>query len=89
MYNVNVKKNMALDFEQATNLVAQVLKDDFEFLAKEINTLKAKKNLSPVDAIDLANDISVLNGMREVLKYYLVHDEYVEFMELQRVYGNV
>ena len=39
MYNVTLQKNMDLSHEQAGNLIAQVLKEDFEFISKEISEL--------------------------------------------------
>ena len=89
MYNVSVKKNMELDLEQAGNVVAQVLQEDFEFISKEINELQSRNNLKPFEAVDLANNIEIRDAMKTLLRYYMVRGDYTEFMELQRVYGNV
>lgn len=89
MYNVSVKKNMELDLVEAGNVVAQILQEDFEFLSKEINELRTKRDLKPFEYEDLSNNIEMQNAMKILLRYYMVKGDYVEFMELQRVYGNV
>lgn len=90
MYNVNVRRNMELEFEEAGSLVAQVLQADFEFICKEINELTYRlTTLKPHECEDLKNNIEMRNAMKSLLRYYLTHREYTEFMELQRVYGNV
>ena len=89
MYNVSVKKNMELDLVEAGNIVAQVLQEDFEFISKEINELRTKRDLKPFEYEDLSNNIEMQNAMKTLLRYYLTHRDYTEFMELQRVYGNV
>ena len=90
MYNVTVKRNMDLDFEDAGDLVAQVLQADFEFISKEIGELTySLTTLKPHECEDLKNNIEVRDAMKRLLSYYMTHRDYVEFMELQRVYGNV
>lgn len=89
MYNVSVKKNMELDLIEAGNIVAQVLQEDFDFISKEINELQSRNDLKPFEAIDLANNIEIRHAMKTLLRYYMVKSDYDEFMELQRVYGNV
>lgn len=89
MYNVTVRKNMELDLVEAGNVVAQVLQEDFEFISKEINELQSRNDLKPFEAVDLANNIEIRHAMKTLLRYYMVHGDYTEFMELQRVYGHV
>lgn len=93
MYNVNVIKNMDLGFEDAGNLVAQVLQVDFEFICKEVrelqNKLLSNKQLENHELEDLKNNREMRDAMKSLLRYYMTHRDYVEFMELQRVYGNV
>lgn len=90
MYNVTVKRNMDLDFEDAGDLVAQVLQADFEFISKEINELKAKWNtLKPHEVHDWNRNMEVRDAMKTLMSYYMTKRSYDEFMELQRVYGNV
>ena len=89
MYNVSVKKNMELDLVEAGNVVAQILQEDFEFISKEIIELRTKRDLKPFEYEDLSNNVEMQNAMKTLLRYYLTHRDYVEFMELQRVYGNV
>lgn len=90
MYNVTVEKTMDLGFEAAGSLVAQVLMEDFEFISKEINELTYRVGtLKPYEVEDLKNNIEMRDAMKSLLRYYLTHRDYVEFMELQRVYGNV
>lgn len=89
MYNVTVRKNMEIDLDDAGNIVAQVLQEDFDFISREINELKSKRNITPVEAEDLMNDVQVHEAMKILLSYYMVKRDYNEFMELQRVYGNV
>lgn len=89
MYNVSVKKNMQIDLDQAGNLVAQVLMEDFEFISKEVNELYHKSDLERHEVEDLGNNIEMRDAMKSLLRYYLTHRDYMEFIELQRVYGNV
>ena len=90
MYNVNVVKRMDLSFEDAGGLVAQVLMVDFEFISKEIQELMARRGtLKRHETEDLANNIEMRDAMKSLLRYYLTHDNYTQFIELQRVYGNV
>lgn len=89
MYNVTVRKNIELDLIEAGSIVAQVLQEDFDFISKEINELQSRNDLKPFEAADLANNIEIRHAMKTLLRYYMVHSDYVDFMELQRVYGNV
>ena len=88
MYNVTVKKNVELDQEQASDLVGSLLKEDFEFITKEINSY-GLKTLLPHQAIDLQHNLEIREAMKVLLTYYLTHKDHTEFFELQRVYGNV
>lgn len=90
MYNVSVKRNMELDHEAAGDLVAQVLKEDFEFICKEIHELKRKiGSLKDFEIEDFKSTAKVYDAMDVLLSYYMTKRDYDEFMELQRVYGNV
>ena len=90
MYNVSVKRNMELDYEAAGDLVAQVLKEDFEFICKEIHELKRKiGSLKDFEIEDFKSTAEVHDAMDVLLGYYMTKRDYDEFMELQRVYGNV
>jgi hypothetical protein len=89
MYNVSVRKNMEIDLDDAGNLVAQVLQEDFDFISKEIIELKSKRDIKSYEAEDLKRNIEVRDAMKIIMSYYMVKREYNEFMELQRVYGNV
>lgn len=90
MYNVSVKRNMEIDLEDAGNLIAQILQEDFDFISKEINELKYNiGTLKSYEIEDLKRDIDIQNAMNVLLGYYMTKRDYDEFMELQRVYGNV
>jgi undecaprenyl pyrophosphate synthase len=90
MYNVSVKRNMEIDLEAAGNIVAQVLKEDFEFVCQELHELKHKMgNLKDFEIEDFKRNAEVHDAMKILLGYYMTKGEYDEFMELQRVYGNV
>lgn len=90
MYNVSVKKNVELGFEDAGALVAQVLMADFEFISKEVHELLNRRDtLKRHEMEDLANNIEMRDAMKSLMRYYMTHRDYSEFMELQRVYGNV
>ena len=89
MYNVTVRKDMEIDFDDAGNLVAQVLQADFDFISKEINEMKKIRHLSEVQVHDWNNNMEVRDAMKILMRYYMVKSDYNEFMELQRVYGNV
>ena len=88
MYNVTVKKNMEIDLDDAGNLVAQVLKEDFDFISKDIIELKSK-SLKSFEMEDLKRNLEIQEAMKTLLSYYMTKSDYHEFMELQRVYGNV
>lgn len=89
MYNVSVTKNMEIDLDDAGDLVAQVLQEDFDFISKEIIELKSKRDIKSFEAEDLKRNIEVRDAMKTLLSYYMIKRDYNEFMELQRVYGNV
>jgi len=89
MYNVTVKRNMEIDLDEAGNIVAQVLQEDFEFISKEIHELKAKWDMKPHEVHDWNRNMEVRDAMKTLLSYYMTKRSYDEFMELQRVYGNV
>lgn len=90
MYNVSVKRNMELGFEEAGDLIAQVLQADFEFVSKELNEMKRSVgSWNSVQTHDWNNSMEVRDAMKVLMKYYMTHKDYTEFMELQRVYGNV
>lgn len=89
MYNVTLLKNAELNHEQAGSIVAQVLMSDFQFISKEVNELLHKKDLKRHEMEDLTNNMEMRDAMKSLLRYYLTHNDYVEFMEIQRVYGNV
>jgi len=89
MYNVTIQKNAELNHEQAGNIVTQVLQEDFEFLSKEINELLHKRDKKGYEYEDLKNNEEMRDAMKTLLRYYMTHRDYTEFMELQRVYGNV
>lgn len=88
MYNVIVKRNMEIDLDDAGDIVAQVIQEDFDFISKEIIELKSK-SLKAFEAEDLRRNIEVRDAMKTILSYYMTKRNYDEFMELQRVYGNV
>ena len=89
MYNVTIQKNAELNHEQAGSIVAQVLQEDFEFISKEINELLQKRDKKSYEYEDLKNNEEMRDAMKSLLRYYMTHRDYTEFMELQRVYGNV
>lgn len=89
MYNVTVRKNMELDFDEAGSLIAQVLQEDFDFISKEINEMKRIRHFSEVQVHDWNNNMEVRDAMKTLMRYYMTKQDYDAFMELQRVYGNV
>ena len=89
-YEVSVRKNMEIGHEEAADILAQILQVDFEFISKEIHELKAKWNtLKPHEVHDWNRNMEVRDAMKTLLSYYMTKRNYDEFMELQRVYGNV
>lgn len=89
MFKIKHQAELELSLEQAGKLVAEVLMEDFDFLSKEILELRSKSNLKPIEGQDLLASMDTRDAVQRVLKYYLNHDDYVQFMELQRCYGNV
>ena len=69
MYNVTMQKNMDLNHEQAGSIVAQVLKEDFEFISKEINELSFKRDMKPHEYEDLRNNKEMRDAMKSLLRY--------------------
>ena len=89
MYTVKHSAELDLNMVEAENLVAQILQEDFEFISQDINELRSKSDLKPYEGVDLARNIEVREAMKTLMQYYMVRDKYLEFMEIQRVYGNV
>lgn len=89
MYSVNVTRPMEIEVGEAGNIVAQVLMDDFQSICEDIRNLRLKPNLRSFEAEDLANDIEMRDAMKTLLRYYMLQSDYAEFMEIQRIYGNV
>lgn len=90
MYNVMMQKKIELDQIEAGRLVREILKSDFEFIAKEVNEMHGKLHtLKDYERQDLLNNMEIYDAMKALLRYYLTHDEYSMFMELQRALGNV
>lgn len=89
MYTVKHSAELDLNMVEAENLVAQILQEDFEFISQDINELRSKSDLKPYESVDLARNIEVREAMKTLMQYYMVRDKYLEFMEMQRVYGNV
>jgi hypothetical protein len=88
MYTLKHTKSVEVEVEEAGNLVAQVLQEDYEFVSASINELKFKPHIKPYEAEDLARDLEIRNAMKTLLSYYMVKSEYDKFMEIQRCYGN-
>ncbi len=88
MYTLKHTKSVEVEIEEAGNLVAQVLQEDYEFVSDSINKLKFKPHMMPYEAEDLARDLEIRNAMKTLLSYYMVKSEYDKFMEIQRCYGN-
>lgn len=93
MFKIKHVKTLELEIEEASNLVAQVLKEEFDFICKEINIVRnyilKGDQISSIMMEDYQRNCEIRNAMKTLLEYYLTHDEYVEFLELQRTYGNV
>lgn len=79
---VKVTGNITFDVDalEAGNIVAQVLKDDYRFITKDINELRAIETPSDVDLQDLENDIKVQKAMIELLSYYMTFEDFANFM---------
>lgn len=92
MVKVKYTRDLELDTLEAGSLVAQVLQEDYEFICKEINELRGKAYsgiIKSYEAEDLSNDLEIREAMKTLMRYYMTRNDYNEFMELQRVYGNV
>lgn len=83
-----IHKTINVDDERAGDLVAQVLQKDYELICASIRALRSKPRLERYEMEDLANDLDFKDAMKTLLSYYMKHSDYIEFMELQRVYGN-
>lgn len=89
MYRVKCTKDVEIDADEAIELTALVLQDDFVSLSQDINRLRHKPDLQRFELEDHTNFMEMRNAMKTLLRYYMTHEDYLEFMELQRVYGNV
>jgi len=92
MIKLKRTREIEIELEEAQNLVAQVLQQDFDFLSKEINQMKYNhtlSNMSRIEIEDWQNSMEVRDAMKTLMRYYMTRNDYNEFMELQRVYGNV
>lgn len=83
-----IHKTINVDDERAGDLVAQVLQKDFELICANIRALRSKPRLQRHEYVDLVNDLEYKDAMKTLLSYYMKHSDYVEFMEMQRCYGN-
>jgi hypothetical protein len=88
-YTVDGSNTMNVDVEEAQDLTRLVLEDDFVSLCEDINELRNKFSLESYEAADLGNFIEMRNAIKTVLRFYSTKEQFDEFMELQRVYGNV
>ena len=90
MYRLTQNIEVEVDSEAAGKLVAQVLMQDFDSLSRDIVGHQYRlTTLTSAEVQDLADNIEMRDAMKTLLRYYLKHEDYVDFMELQRVYGNV
>lgn len=90
MYKVFQKTQVEVDAEAAGDLVAQVLMQDFDDLSRDVVAAQySLKTLKPYELEDLKDHMEMRDAIKTVLRYYMKHDDYEDFMELQRCYGNV
>ena len=90
MYRLSQKTEVEVDAEAAGHLVAQVLMHDFDSLSRDIVGAQYKlTTLKPYEVEDLKDNIEMRDAMKTLLRYYMTHRDYEDFMELQRCYGNV
>lgn len=76
--------------EEADALVAAVLMETFERVSREIMSAKGRlRELKPHQIEDLTHDMALQDAIKVVLKDFMIHEDYLDFMEMQRVYGNV
>ena len=90
MYDVAVTYTANIGPEEADRLTAVVLMETFENLARGVMSMQGRINeLKPHEYQDLAHDTTTRDAIKVVLEYFMTHDDYLEFMEMQRVFGNV
>ena len=90
MIKLKRTREIEIDIEEAQNLVAQVLQEDFDFISKEIRELQyLPRTMTSVEVQDWNNSMEVREAIKTLMRYYMTRNDYNEFMELQRVYGNV
>ena len=92
MVKLKRTREIEIDILEAGGLVAQVLQEDYDFISKEINELRHKTysgTIKDYEIQDLAHNMEIREAMKTLMRYYMTHNNYNEFMELQRVYGNV
>lgn len=90
---IEAKLVVEIEDEAGRGLLVDILKDDYEFISEEIKELagqmKSGGKVSEIVVKDFNNAFDVRDAIDTLLAYYMVHEDYVEFKELQRVYGNV
>lgn len=82
-----MKTVVELSHTQSSQVVIQNLCEDYENVAKSIHLLMSK-DLKPYQVADLAYDLDLRDAIKFLLSYYMTEDEYLQFMEIQRCYGN-
>lgn len=81
MITVKYEQELELSNDEATEMIAQVLQEDFIFLTQEINELRnIGANLTMIQGADLVNNMNVRDAMRTLIKYYMVKEDYDAFL---------
>jgi len=78
--------SIGIGFEEAQNLVLEVLKEDYISLTKEINDLLKINKLEPYQLDDLEHCEKTRKAMKKIIKYYSVPNEANEFFDYVKNY---
>lgn len=91
--DIDAKLTVEINEEIGREVLVEILKEDYEFVSEELRDLTRQMNsgqkVSQVVVTDFNSAYDVRDAIDVLLAYYMVHEDYVEFKELQRVYGNV
>jgi hypothetical protein len=75
-----MKMTFELDAEYVDKVLIETLKEDFNRIAEDIETLSAKDSLKGYQKEDLRNNIQYHSALRIVLQYYMPREDYINFI---------
>ena len=81
-----IKYSIGIGFEEAQNLILEVLKEDYISLTQDINSLLRINNLETYQLEDLEHFEKTRKAMKKIIKYYSVPGEAKDFFDYVKNY---